>query len=179
MPRGILLEKIGLNSKDSFQLLEPYFKDIDYSIVKEMKRNLIRDYIEINGTPLKRNVNQLLDFLNRNNIKTAIATSRGKKMTNYYLEKADITNNFDLVLTGDQVNRGKPNPDIFLRVAEKLNVTPKNVVVVEDSPNGIKAAKNAGMFAVMIPDLVNPDDSIRNKADLVTKSLLDVKKLFL
>ena len=68
---------------------------------------------------------------------------------------------FDAVVTGEQVVKGKPAPDIFLLAAERLGLPPSECVVFEDAPSGILAAKAAGCLPVMVPDRVRPDAAIR------------------
>ena len=60
-----------------------------------------------------------------------------------------------------QVERSKPEPDIFLRAAELLGAAPRDCMVLEDSPNGIRAAHRAGMLPVMVPDLIQPDEELQ------------------
>ena len=61
---------------------------------------------------------------------------------------------------GDEIKNLKPDPEIFLKVAEKLNVLPENCIVLEDSRFGVYAAKNAGMYPIMVPDLLTPDEEL-------------------
>ena len=70
--------------------------------------------------------------------------------------------------------RSKPAPDIFLKAAELLGVCPESAYVIEDSYNGIRAAKTAGMRPIMVPDMVEPDDEMREKAWRICSSLENV-----
>ena len=69
---------------------------------------------------------------------------------------------FDVIMTGDRVKNGKPHPEIFLSAAEKLGVLPTHCVVVEDSPNGIRAGHAANMYTVMVPDLHPVTEELRS-----------------
>lgn len=106
----------------------------------------------------------------------ALATSRCKEITDYYLEKAgtNFAKNFDLIVTGDMIENGKPNPDIFLDAAKTLRISPENTIVIEDSPNGINAAVNGGIRAIMVPDLVEPDEVMKLKCFKIVRSLREV-----
>ena len=150
--------------------------DFDYDVVKKLKRDLVKKYIEENGTPIKEGFLNLINFLKNNKIKTALATSRSKEMTSYYLEKAnkDFSKYFDCIITGDMIENGKPNPDIFLCATQNLNISPENSVVIEDSINGINASINGNIRAIMIPDLVEPNEEIRTKCFKVLKNLNEV-----
>ena len=95
-----------------------------------------------------------------NNIKRAVATSTSRERAIKLLTLGGVVNEFDYVICGDEVTKSKPDPEIFLKVAQKLNVTPKNCVVLEDSRFGVYAAKNAGMNPIMVPDLLEPDEEL-------------------
>ena len=76
------------------------------------------------------------------------------------------------------MERSKPAPDIFLKAAENLGAQPGKCCVIEDSYNGILAASAAGMFPVMVPDLLPPNDEMRGKAGLIADSLVEIRRLF-
>jgi len=175
IPRNVLLKKIGLNSRDSKKMMiDEIGHDFDYDAVKKQKRKYVQDYITEKGTPLKKGLTELLNCIDSLGIKKAIATSRSKEMTDNYIAHADINNNFDTVITGNMVEKGKPNPDIFLYASQICGTPPSKCVVIEDSLNGIKAAYNAGMKAIMIPDLVKPDSDIKDMIYEECESLNDV-----
>ena len=92
------------------------------------------------------------------------------------IRDAGLSGFFQVIIGGDQVARSKPDPDIFLYAAPELNVSPQACYVIEDSFNGIRAAKAAGMTAVMVPDQLEPDEEMRNLADIILPSLTDVKE---
>jgi beta-phosphoglucomutase-like phosphatase (HAD superfamily) len=81
---------------------------------------------------------------------------------------------FDRVVGGDQVSRSKPHPDIFLRAAEALGEQAEHCLVIEDSFNGVRAGRAAGMQVIMVPDLLQPDGEMRSLAGAVEPSLLHV-----
>lgn len=100
----------------------------------------------------KPGVVEFLKFLKTNNIKTGIATSNSKELTNICLEAVGIAKYFDSVVTGCDVSAGKPNPEIYLKNADKLNVSCNKCLVFEDIPVGIMAGKNAEMITCAIYD---------------------------
>jgi len=81
---------------------------------------------------------------------TGLVSSSPRPLMELALEKLDATGLFALTLSGDQVNRGKPAPDIYITAAEKLGVKPEHCLVIEDAPHGVTAAKLAGMFCLAI-----------------------------
>ena len=92
------------------------------------------------------------------------------------LTDAGLIKFFDRIISGDMVERSKPSPDIFLKAIEGLDVSPKDVFVIEDSFNGIRAAHAAAMRPVMVPDMLMPDEEIKGLSEVVLKDLFEVKK---
>lgn len=100
------------------------------------------DLTAIEGIP------ELLSWLKAQGTVTAVASSSSHELIDLVLAKTGIARFFDALVSGEDVKAGKPAPDVFLRAAKKLGVNPEDCVVVEDSPSGILAAKNAGMRCV-------------------------------
>lgn len=143
---NILINKFGENS--------PYKELIS-------ERNIIADeLIDMNGLGVKKGLKELLTYLKNNNIKMAVATSTSRERALKLLTLGEVVNDFDYIICGDQVTKSKPDPEIFLKAAEKLNVIPENCIVLEDSRFGVYAAKNAGMHPIMVPDLLAPDEEL-------------------
>jgi beta-phosphoglucomutase len=93
-------------------------------------------------------VEKLLDKLKSRNIPLALASSSFPEVIEIVLEKTGLRGFFDAVVNSRMVGKSKPAPDIFLLAAQKLNVSPERCIVIEDSTNGITAAKSAGMFCI-------------------------------
>jgi HAD superfamily hydrolase (TIGR01509 family) len=122
--------------------------------------------------PLKEDVQHLMAYATANNIVMGIGTSNSKALLETVLEAHQIESHFKTVRTSCEVASGKPSPDIFLKVAEDLNVLPEECLVFEDTYAGVKAGKNAGMTVVAIYDEVSATSSeeIKNIADLYVTS---------
>ncbi len=90
----------------------------------------------------------LLQLLKEKNYKLSVASSSAKANIDFILNKLDLKKYFDFIISGEEVTNGKPAPDIFLKAAENLNTVPEKSFVIEDSANGIKAAKSAGMYCI-------------------------------
>jgi HAD superfamily hydrolase (TIGR01509 family) len=103
-------------------------------------------------------------------LKTAVASSSTSAWVEGWLERHGIRDLFETVCSRDHVERVKPAPDLFLLAATRLGVAPERCVVFEDSPNGIRAARAAGMRCVAIPNAVTSALSMEG-ADLVLPSL--------
>lgn len=90
-------------------------------------------------------LDSLLDFLKRKGIKLALASSNDKKTIQKYLKFENMEDVFDYIVSGEDVEKGKPHPDIFLKVCNDLSVPAKEAIVLEDSKNGVKAAIDGGI----------------------------------
>jgi beta-phosphoglucomutase-like phosphatase (HAD superfamily) len=123
----------------------------------------------------KPGLTDFLDFVDVCPLFKAVATSTRMPSAHRHLQRAGIFERFTTIVTGDQVTRGKPAPDLFQLTAERLGVDARACVVLEDSEAGITGAHAAGMRCVMIPDLVHPSDVIRSKADIVLPSLIEAR----
>ena len=94
----------------------------------------------------------VLEELRRMNLRLAVATSSVSASARPFLNRHQLTAFFDVIVTGEEIERGKPHPDIYLHAAEKLGVTADACLVIEDALSGIAAAKAAGMRIAAIPD---------------------------
>jgi len=111
-------------------------------------------------------------------LRLALATSSVSTSARPFLDRHHLTRFFDVVVTGDEIERGKPEPDIYLSTAEKLGLRPNECLVVEDSLSGIAAAKAAKMRVAAIPDrrFVDPRE-YEKKADFLLNDLANIPAL--
>ena len=128
---------------------------------------------------LKAGVKEFLEFLANNHIKMGIATSNNMFLVVAVLEALDIIKYFDQIRTSCEVGRGKPFPDIYLKVAEDLQVDPQQCLVFEDIPNGVRAGKNAGMLVWGIKDRQIQEvwNEVEQLADNVVTNYYDAMRL--
>lgn len=174
-PLDLLYSFIGkTNSSVKKKCLELYGNDFPYEEIYEKRKAYELQQIDTN-LKLKVGVYEILDSLEKLGIKKAIATSSSVERTTKILTKANILNRFDFIITGDMVEKSKPNPEIFLKCMEKIGVNPLDTLVVEDSKNGIIAANRSGAVSVLIPDLILPDEEMTNRSNYIFKSLLELK----
>ena len=108
-------------------------------------------------------------------LKLAIASSSPHSWVDTHAKRLGIFDYFEKVICADDVGVGrtKPNPDLFLLALDRLKVRKDEAIVFEDSPNGVQAARSAGIFAVAVPNPVTSQFSIEN-ASLILKSLADL-----
>ncbi len=115
----------------------------------------------------------------------ALASSTRKESVVRQLTNAGLIEYFDVIVTGDMVVHSKPDPEIYTtavnELSKKLNISlePINCVAVEDSPNGLKSARDAGLTTVMIPDRIQPNPEVLKITDAVVKNLEDFTKLIM
>lgn len=159
MTREQALGMRSLNRDAGKAKLESYFgTEISYTEVRNKRIALMEEFVEKEGVYCKPGIRKLLDFLHAKGIKTAIATSSPMDRTQKYLSSVKLLDEFDKIISGYMVEKGKPEPDIYLYAAKELGLQPENCLVLEDSPAGIQAAYRAGCIPVMVPDLDQPDE---------------------
>jgi HAD superfamily hydrolase (TIGR01509 family) len=113
------------------------------------------------GVPLKAGAYELVDHVTTSGIPKAIATSSNRATARHHLQKAGLLDHFSILLTRDEVQHGKPHPELYLKAARALCVEPSRCLAIEDSYNGIRSASAAGTMPIMVPDLLVPTDEIR------------------
>jgi HAD superfamily hydrolase (TIGR01509 family) len=129
-----------------------------------------RNMVRCEAQPLLPGVPDRVKEARAAGLKTAVASSSSSAWVEGWLERHGIRDLFDTVCSRDHVERVKPAPDLFLLAATRLGVAPERCVVFEDSPNGIRAARAAGMRCVAIPNPVTCALPLEG-ADLVLPSL--------
>ena len=129
------------------------------------------------GVALKAGVVELLDHLDAAKISRAICTSSSHAAVQRTLGPSGIIRRFDAIIAAGDYPRGKPNPDPFLTAAARLGVSPQDCLALEDSHNGVRAAHAAGMMTVMVPDLLEATDEMREKCHAIAESLHHVREL--
>ena len=155
------------------QLIENY--DLDWSIEEGLDRVLEKEKeILSEGVELKKGARELLSYLKQNKYLTAIATSSTKDRAMDILEDNGIADLFDEFVFAEDIQRSKPDPEVFLKAAEKLKAKPEECLVLEDSQTGIEAAVRAHMSVICIPDMKKPDDEHLKQTIAVKEDLLSV-----
>lgn len=170
---------LGCNNEMSYQILLDRYQD--YKIVDKYLNDLeqlqTKEYKEGN-IKLKPGTKEIIDYLRNNNIPYALATG-----SSYKYAKLDFIQNgydkmpFDHIVTGDQIINSKPNPEIFIKAANLMNISINDCLVIEDSPKGIDAAYSSGAQSCFVPDLVKASESILSKATYHKNNLLEVIQL--
>lgn len=172
MPMWLIDSFKGAPAELCCKFFDDYYKGvIDYWEAKEIRTQHVYKIRETEGIPVKKGVKDIFEYIRNNGLKCAVATSTRRESAEKTLHEIGVWDYLDAVVYGDEVERGKPEPDIFLRAAKAIGVNPSEAVVVEDSINGIKAGYAAGMRVVHIPDTIAIDDDIRKLTYMVCDDL--------
>jgi HAD superfamily hydrolase (TIGR01509 family) len=167
---------IGRNVPDSEEILRSSFGPaFPVDEARDLARRDFAKMVEAAGIPVKPGLWELLDFLDKKAIPSAVGTSTPRHDCLRHLERANLVSRFRFIVCGDEVAQGKPAPDLFLKAAQGLQVRPAGCVVLEDSFPGIRAASAAGMIPIMVPDMNEPDDGMRRLSYAVVETLFDAK----
>jgi len=170
------LKTIGTACKDAGEIYQGKYGCFDdyASFCENIRQNKI-NYVLINGIPIKIGLLELLEFLDENGIKTAIASSSPMENILKNLKTTGLTHEFDYIISGNDLARSKPDPEIFVKTCKDLNISRDNAIVLEDSLNGLRAAYSAGVKCIVVPDMISPDAEMMGKAWRIEENLLDVK----
>lgn len=172
MPMWLIDSFKGAPAELCCKFFDDYYKGvIDYWEAKELRTQHVYKIRETEGIPVKKGVKDIFEYIRNNGLKCSVATSTRRESAEKTLHEIGVWDYLDAVVYGDEVEHGKPEPDIFLRAAKAIGVNPSEAVVVEDSINGIKAGYAAGMRVVHIPDTIAIDDDIRKLTYMVCDDL--------
>lgn len=178
-PREFLSRKYGMIGK---RILADFLNEykvkekISYDDISEERREFFRNEIMKKKIRTLPGALPLMKKLKNNRVMMALATSNTKDMTDILIAASGLEGYFTVVVTRDDVRRGKPDPEMFLKAAGKLKVKPKECVVVEDSTHGVKAGKKAGMTVIAVTTGQHARrELLKEKPDVLVKSLGDKK----
>ena len=142
-------------------------------LVKEKEELLLKWFGESNLELMPYAQETIEFFSNHPDFKTAICTSGSKKEVMSKLEKNNLKDKFDLIITKDDVLRGKPAPDVYLEAIKRFNLQENQCLAVEDTEPGLESAKQAGAFCFVIPTEFSMNQDF-SKADKILISLKDL-----
>ncbi len=167
------IKLIGIRSIENFkQLKKKYNLPVSAEELTETKNNYYKTILKNEIKP-REGLIELLNFLFKNSYKIAVASGSIKKDVIDTLELLDIKHFFRVILSGDDVKEGKPDPEIFIKTADKLKIPYNECLVIEDSQTGVYAANAAGMQVIAIPTHYTQNHNF-SKAVKVLKSLKEV-----
>lgn len=179
--RAFFEQFIGITNQDIIRKMAEYYPD---QPVQEWRAHMRSQKHELESSFIKgphfkkEGLDVLLQFLTSKGIKIAVASSSSTEVINRFLTVSHTLPFIDLYVSGEEVARGKPSPDIFLEVCTRAKVNPKGAVVLEDSPAGIEAAYKAGVQAFFVPDFVKDSEVIDRFSPKTFETLAAVERYF-
>ena len=173
---AVCYQCMGLTYEATEQVYRRRYGDAyPYERYKQEVSDLFHARYDGGRLPTKPGVREILAWLQERRIPVALASSTRLASVRQELGEAGLLPFFQVVKGGDDVVHGKPAPDIFLLAAKQLGCDPAACYVLEDSPNGIRAAAAAGMPSIMIPDLQEPDEEMRRLAEVILRDLREAQ----
>lgn len=175
MTEDFYITLLGKPIKGIYQrFYDVYGKDFPIETVIKDVHEYMAVRFKKEGVPLKKGLVPLLKYLKANNYKTIVATSSNRDRVDNILKSADIEKYFDDSICGDEVSKGKPNPEVFLKSCQKLGVQNDEAIVLEDSEAGIQASAAADIKVICIPDMKYPEPEFAQKTYKICQDLDEV-----
>jgi len=158
-------------------LLEGYGTEFPYDRIREKWEVRYENTIAVHSAARKPGASALLEWLDGADIRVGMATSTRRKPAIRKLKQSGLLPYFSIIVCGDEVTRGKPDPEPYLTAADKLKTPPHCCLALEDSDNGVLSALRAGLHAIQIPDLKPPSQDIIDLGHPILPSLKEVREL--
>lgn len=181
LEKGFFRKTQGRNNTDAESILIQHTSpDFDLKMFrKKWKEKWFRIGTD-EGINRKEGLTDLLNLLKSENVPMGLATSSNREIMDFCLNETGLRSFFRTTVCGQDVARGKPEPDIYLEAAKRLNTEPVDCIVLEDSSSGALAGINAHMRVILIPDQVEPGKEIKQQVSYICSSLfaaIDILKL--
>ena len=178
MSDAVFSMMIGRTKRDSGELLRQHLgPHFDFATAYSATSVLFEKIVERDGLPLKPGVRELLEDLSSRKIPLGVATSTRNPVAGIRLQQVDLLKYFGVLVTGEQIARGKPGPDIYVEAVRRLGIDAATSYALEDSFAGVRSAHGAGLQVIMVPDLLQPTPEIAALTHAVAKSLHDVRQM--
>lgn len=169
-----LMACLGLSAQSAEALAQQqYGQEIPYTKIRQRADELELETVRQQGVPIKKGLVQVLERLRKSGLRMAVATSSRRAIAEEYLINANVYKFFDVLVCGDEVEQGKPHPEIFLTAAQKLNLEPQQCLMFEDSENGICAAHAADGICILLKDIKQPNEKMLAHANYYFDSMYD------
>lgn len=175
--KELYLKYLGVSDEEVWANYHQIFASFGENNVQKFINDAYEETIRrfsLGAVQLKPGVIELLDLLEEHRIPKVVASSNQRHIIELLLEKNQLTNYFETIVSAENVKRAKPDPEIFLLAHEYLGTKKQETLVLEDSKNGILAAASAEIPVIMIPDLLAPSEDLQQKTLAVLSSLHEV-----
>jgi HAD superfamily hydrolase (TIGR01509 family) len=166
---------LGYRIEEEEQIFYNTFgQNLPFYEILNKKQMYLDEYMAAYGIAIKPGLLEVLDLLEKLSKRMAVASGSSNELVQQRLVHIGLNKRFETIVTGTDVQHGKPSPDIFLLAAKKLGITPDLCIVLEDSEAGIQAAHSAGMIPIMVPDIARPSEKALSQAWKICSSLREV-----
>ena len=177
LPDHVFKRMIGHTWPASAAVLADHFgPDFDTDALRTQSVERFYEIAEA-GVALKAGVMEILDFLDAAGLPRAVVTSSRRKEAEHHLGDHGLLQRFDFILANGEYPAPKPDPAPYLTAAERLGLAPGDVLALEDSHNGVRAASGAGMMTIMVPDLLDPTEEMHGLCVRIARDLHEVRGL--
>lgn len=167
----------GSSGETAYAIMRSYIgQEADAPAIWARMKEEVHKMLE-KGVVKKPGLDELLAFLAERKVPMAIASSSPHNIIEMDLRNAGVRDYFESIVSGEDVDRPKPDPQVFQVAAERMGVEPTRTLVLEDSLNGVRAGAGGGFVTVMVPDMIAPTDEIRAIYTKECKDLFEVRDL--
>ena len=162
LTRNIYVESLGLDKKTASEYMRSvYGADYPFDEMSGKARDAMKA-AALAGLPVKKGIAELLEYLREHDVECVVASSSETEFVKMYIDGAGLSGYFTELTGGETVKKSKPEPEIFLKA---LGAAQKSgAIIFEDSENGVKAAVNAGIRVICIPDMKRPSEDVLKNA---------------
>ena len=169
---------IGISREEASKFMLQHFgKAADPEKLHARTYEKVEEYLQNDGEiPFRPGAKEAIEFFYKRGLKIGLASSNMRKWAEFYLHKTSIFDYFSAITTCEEVKNLKPNPEVYLKTAQKLGAIPEQCLAFDDSAPGITAAIAANMRACMVPQISKPTPLIRERAFKIYNSLEDIYK---
>lgn len=172
-----IFNTLGMNAAKRRQYFaDACGKDFPFDEFTKKYRAQCEQFMAEYGVPVKDGLLELLDYLKGTGVKLAVATGSSEFFAKEKLSGAGCLSYFEGILCGNMIERSKPDPEIYIKTCNMLDVPCEEALALEDSPYGLQAAVAAGMYTIMVPDLIKDAGEIEQKITAKLPSLHAVQE---
>ena len=169
-----ILHTLGFNKvKEKAYFREILGEEFPYELFTERTKERFYEIVDQEGMSVKPGARELIRYGKEHGLKLAVATSSREGYAVKLFQDAGIYDYFDGFVFGNMVTHSKPDPEIYQKACAAINLPAEACMAFEDAPAGVRSASAAGLTVVMVPDLVQPEEDVRNLAFQVCSSLTE------
>lgn len=173
-PRDSFPDPVGMSAREFWQIVgRAYDRTWDHYEMEEEQFRLVAEQVEDLKIPPSEGFIQVAELARREEIKIGLASSSARMLVDRAISALSVKQYFDVVVSGDEVEKKKPAPDVYEKVLRLAGVSPEEAVAVEDSAVGVDAAKNAGIYCYGYRNETSGQQDL-SRADEVIESLTEL-----